>query len=320
MKAIRVHAWGGPEVLRYDDVDDPTPGPGQVVVRVRAVGVNPVETYIRSGAYGTDRPLPFILGTDAAGDVESVGPDVFRWKPGDRVYNAHFLNGAYAERVACGENDVAPLPDGLTYAQGAAVYVPYFTAWRALFQRGGARPGETVLVHGATGGVGVAAVQMARASGLTVIGTGGTEKGRTLARAQGAHHVLDHHAEGYLQQVMDLSGGRGVDVVLEMLANVNLGNDLGILASYGRVVIVGSRGPVEINPRDTMGRNADIRGMRLFDVPPDDLRVVRAAVHAGLENGLYVPQVAEEIPLADAARAHEAILRPGHAGKIVLTA
>jgi len=196
--------------------------------------------------------------------------------------------------------------------------VPYATAYRALFQRARARAGEWVLVHGASGGVGVAAVQLARAAGLHVIGTGGTDEGRRLAREEGAHHVLDHRAPDYLEQAVALTGGRGVDVILEMLANVNLDRDLGVLARRGRVVVIGNRGSIEINPRAAMTRDADILGMSLLNAPPEELSGIHAALVAGLEAGTLRPVVGRELPLAEAARAHAAVLEPGAYGKIVL--
>src|SRR6476646_2707521 len=204
MKAIRVHAFGGPEVLRLEEVSDPVPGPGQVVVRMRAIGVNPVETYIRQGIYGP-KEFPYTPGSDGAGVVESVGTGLRRWKPGDRAYVGGSISGTYAEKALCTEAQVHPLPERVTFAQGAAVHTPYATAYRALHVRGRAAPGEAVLVHGATGGVGVAAVQLARAFGLTVVGTGGTEEGRRMVLEQGAHHVLDHHGPGYLEQGVALT-------------------------------------------------------------------------------------------------------------------
>ena len=238
MKAIRVHKFGGPDLMQLEDVPDLTPGPGQVVVRVRAIGVNPVDTYIRSGLHAVNPPLPYTPGTDAAGVVESIGEAVTRVATGDRVYVAGTISGAYAGQAQCSESQVHPLPSNVTFEQGAAVGIPYVTAYRALFHRGRARAGEVVLVHGATGGVGTAAVQLARAAGMTVIGTGGTEKGRSNVAAQGAHNVLDHHAPDYLDQVLSLTGGNGVNVILEMLANVNLAKDLGILGRLGRVVVI----------------------------------------------------------------------------------
>src|SRR5439155_21703544 len=184
--------------------------------------------------------------------------------------------------------------------------------------RGAARAGETILVHGASGGVGTAAVQLARAAGLTVIGTGGTEPGRKLVAEQGAHHVLDHRSANYLEEAMRLTEGRGVDIVLDMLANVNLDKDLTVLAKRGRVIVVGNRGRIEIDPRTTMARDADIRGMTLFNATEDDLRAIHAAIVAGLENRTLRPVIGKEFPLADAPKAHEAVLEPGAYGKIVL--
>ena len=318
MKAIRVHETGGPEVMKLEEVPDLKPGPGQVVVRVKAAGVNPVDTYIRAGAHAQKPPLPYTPGMDAAGDVEAVGEGVTRVAVGDRVYTSGTLIGAYAEQVLCDESQVNLLPENISYAQGAAVNVPYATAYRALFQRARAVPGETVLVHGASGGVGIAGVQLARAAGMKVIGTGGTEKGRDLVKEQGAHHVLDHRAPDYFDQLKSLTSGRGVDVILEMLANVNLAKDLTALAQAGRVVVIGNRGTIEINPRDAMGRDAAILGMTLFNASEQERASIHAALFAGLENGTLRPVVGQEIPLAEAPRAHVAVMEPGAYGKIVL--
>ena len=318
MKAIRVQEFGGPEVLRLEDVPDPHPGAGQVLVRVRAVGVNPVDTYIRAGAHAVRPQLPYTPGLDAAGTVEAVGEGVTRVSAGDRVYTSGSLSGTYAELALCDESQVHTLPARVSFAEGAGVSTPYATAYRALFQRARAAPGETVLVHGASGGVGTAAVQIARAAGFKVIGTGGTEEGRRLVAEQGAHHVLDHHAPGYLEELSAITGGRGVDVILEMLANVNLNNDLSIIAKGGRVVVIGSRGPVEINPRLAMTSDATVLGMMLFNAAPQEFAGIHAALVAGLEAGTLRPVVGRELPLSDAARAHEEVLKPGAHGKIIL--
>lgn len=318
MKSVRVHEFGDPQVMKLEDVPDPTAGPGQVVVRVRAIGVNPVETYVRAGKYGL-RQFPFTPGTDAAGVVESVGAGVTRFRPGDRVYTAGAVTGTYAELALCEEAQVHALPDKITFEQGAALGVPYATAYYALYNRGRALAGETVFVHGASGGVGTAAVQFARAAGLTVIGTAGTDAGRRLVADQGAHHVLDHHAPDYLQQLMKLTGDRGAELILEMAAHLNLGKVLGVVAKFGRVIVIGSRGPVEINPRDTMGRNADVRGMTLMNATPVELKGIHAAIVAGLENGTLRPIIGKTLKLAEAAKSHELVLAPGSHGKIVLT-
>ena len=317
MKAIRVQEFGPPEVMRLEEVADPTPGEGQVVVRVHAAGVNPVDAYVRAGTYARKPALPYTPGSDAAGVIESVGAGVSA-RVGERVYTSGSVSGVYAEKALCQESDVHSLPQNVSFAQGAGVYVPYATAYRALYQRAHASAADTVLVHGASGGVGVAAVQMAHASGMKVIGTAGTQEGRELVLKEGADIALDHKAANHMDEILARTGGRGVDVVLEMLANVNLGKDLQVVAQGGRVVVIGSRGPVQIDPRDTMTRDAAILGMLLFLTPERDLKAIHSALHAGLENGTLRPVVAKEIPLAEAPRAHNDILQSSAHGKIVL--
>lgn len=318
MKAIRVNNFGPPEVLLLEEVPAPAPGAGQVLVTVKAVGVNPVDTYLRSGLYRPDLKLPYTPGQDAAGIIAAIGPEVRHRAVGQRVYIARSLSGTYAEQVLCKEFQTQPLPQGISFAQGAAIGVPYGAAYRALFQRAGAKAGETVLVHGASGGVGIAALQLARAAGLRVIGTAGSAPGRALVLAQGAHHVLDHRAAGYLDQLPELTCGKGVDVILEMLANVNLDRDLNVLATGGRVVVIGSRGTVEIDPRTAMGREASILGMTLFNASEKELASMHAAFAAGLANGTLRPVVSRELPLAEAAAAHHAVMETNTLGKIVL--
>ena len=318
MKAILVRDFGGPEVLKLQDVPDPRPGPGQVLVEVKAAGVNPVETYIRSGKYARAPNLPYTPGSDAGGTVVAAASDVKAVRKGDRVYTSGSLSGTYAELTLCQSSQVHPLPRQVTFAQGAALGVPYATAYYALFIRAHAAKGETVLVHGASGGVGTAVVQIARSRGLTVIGTAGTPKGRDLVAQMGAHHVLDHHAPDYFEKIMALTHEKGVDVIIEMLANVNLAKDLKALAKGGRVVVVGSRGTVEIDPRDLMMRTGSILGMTLFNATEKELVEIHAALVEGLENGTLKPTVGREIPLTRAAEAHEAVMAPGAQGKIVL--
>lgn len=318
MKAIRVRDFGAPEVMRLEDIQEPEPGPGQVRVKLYAAGVNPVDCYIRAGLYPLKPVLPYTPGMDGSGIVESAGEGVARVKTGDRVYVAGTVTGSYAEKALCEESRVFPLPRNVSFEKGAGLGVPYGAAYRALFHRARAVPGEVVLVHGASGGVGIAAVQLARAAGMHVIGTSGTEKGRHLASEQGAHHVLDHNAPGYMEQILKMTGGNGVDVILEMLANVNLGKDLGILAPNGRVVIIGSRGTVEIDPRDAMRRDAAILGMVLMNASEREIRSIHAALGAGLENSTLNPVVGKEMPLAEAASAHHEIMESHAYGKIVL--
>jgi NADPH2:quinone reductase len=323
MRAIVVREFGGPDVMRVEERPVPKPGPGQVLVRVHAAGVNPVDAYIRSGTYARKPSLPYVPGSDGAGEVESAGPDVAGFKHGDRVYIANDNlspggAGTYAEYALCAPTQLHRLPPGITYGQGAALGVPYATAYRSLFDRAAARPGETILVHGATGGVGIAAVQIAKMHGMRVFATGGSERGIEVVREQGADAVFNHREDAYLQAIMAATGGQGVDVVLEMAAHINLDKDLGLLKRSGRVVVIGNRGRVEIDARQTMARDAAILGMTLFNVSPAELTGIHAAITAGLSCGALHPIVGREMPLGEAARAHEAVLEPGALGKIVL--
>jgi NADPH:quinone reductase len=320
MKAIVVREYGDPEVLKLEDVPRPEPGPGQALVRVRAAGVNPADTYARSGKYANKPPLPYTPGTDGAGTVEAVGAGVGSVAPGDRVYLARSVSGTYAEYALALESQVHRLPDAITFAQGAAVFVPYAAAYRALFQLGRARSGQTVLVHGASGGVGIAALQFAAAAGLEVIGTAGSERGRELALREGARHVAPHGDPGCREEVLRLTGGRGADLIVEMLANENLGADLGMLAKGGRVVVVGSRGEATVNPRDIMSRDAAVLGMLLWNISPSDEAEAHAAIADGLKRGSLRPVVGETLPLERASEAHKNVLEAGAYGKIVLEA
>jgi NADPH2:quinone reductase len=325
MRRILVREFGGPDVLRVDEAPTPKPAANEVLVRVRAAGVNPVETYMRAGTYARKPPLPYVPGADGAGEVEAVGAEVRQFKPGDRVYiagdnvTAPAGAGTYSEYCLCVPTQLHPLPDRVTFSQGAALGIPYVTAWRALFMRAGSRPGETLLVNGATGGVGIAAVQMGRAHGMRVIGTGGTDKGLDLVRTNGADAVVNHRDPGCFDQILKATDGKGADVILEMAAHVNLDKDLSVLARHGRVVVIGSRGRVEIDPRGVMARDAAILGMLSFNISPADLASIHAALVAGLANGTLSPVVGREFPLDEAPRAHEAVLEAGALGKIVLT-
>ena len=238
MKSILVREFGEPEVMRLEEAADPRPGPGEVLIRVKTAGVNPVDVYIRAGKYAVKPGLPYTPGLDAAGVVEKVGEGVACFKPGDRVYTSNTSFGSYAELMVSDQRRVYPLPDNTGFVQGASLGVPYATAYRALFQKAGAKAGESVLVHGATGGVGIAAVQLARAHGMRVIGTGGTEEGRALAMSRAATAMMDN-SDGLALSLSDLSGvsrvgspargrtrDRGFDVV-DSLAVADLARALG---------------------------------------------------------------------------------------------
>jgi NADPH:quinone reductase len=318
MKAIIVHEFGGPEVLKYEEVPTPKPAAGQILVRIHGAGVNPYDTYMRNGTYAVKPQLPYTPGSDGAGVIEAVGAGVTKVKPGDRVYVAKTVTGAYAEYALALESQVHPLPGKASFAQGAGVWVPYGTAYHALVHSAQARASETVLIHGASGGVGIAGVQFARAMGLKIFGTASSQKGLELVTREGAHQVFNHSKPGYLDEIMKATGGRGVDIILEMLANVNLAYDMKLLAANGRIIVIGNRGEITINPRDLMSRRSSVRGFTLWAVTEPEETSIHAAIIAGLENGTLRPVVGKELPLAEAPRAHKEILEPGAAGKIVL--
>lgn len=318
MKSIRVNQFGGPEVLKLEEIPTPKPDTGQVLVRVRAVGVNPYDTYMRAGTYAIKPHLPYTPGSDAAGTIESVGPSVTKMKAGDRVYTSQTLTGAYAEYALALEDQVHRLPEKISFEQGAGVWVPYGTAYHAVHHFAKARAAETALVHGASGGVGTAALQIARAMGLTTFGTAGTDKGLEVVKSQGAHQAFNHAKAGYQEEIMKATSGRGVDVILEMLANVNLAGDLKMLALQGRVVVIGSRGDATITPRDLMSRRASVLAFTLWAAQPAEITEIHAALYAGLENGTLHPLVGKKLPLGEAARAHKEILEPGAVGKMIL--
>jgi NADPH:quinone reductase len=323
MQGIQVSEFGGAEVLRYRTLPVPEPGAGQVRVRMHAIGVNPADTYIRTGTYAFFTPeLPYTPGFDGAGVVDAVGAGVGEVAPGDRVFVGALgtpgCSGTYADLAVVDAAAVHPLPSTLSYGQGAAVGIPCVTAWRALFQKARLQPGETVLIHGASGGVGVPATQLANDAGAVVIGTAGSAEGAEVIRRAGADQVLDHSTAGYLDELSGITGGRGVSVVVEMLADVNLERDLEVLAVGGRVVIVGSRGRLDFTPRLTMLKEATVMGTALWNASQAETASALAAVAAKLRTGAVRPVVGEELSLREAAAAHRRILEPGARGKLIL--
>ncbi|XP_056388664.1 quinone oxidoreductase [Hyla sarda] len=319
MRAIRVSEFGKPEVLKFlTDVPVPSPGENQILIRVHACGINPVDTYIRAGVYALKPSLPYTPGSDTSGVVEKVGKNVTGFKKGDRVFTRSTVTGGYAEYTIASEDTVYPLPEQLNFKQGAAISVPYFTAYRALVQKAHGKPGESVLIHGASGGVGIASCQMARAYGFKVFGTAGSQEGLNLALQNGAHKVFNHREKDYMEKIKEAAGAEGVNVILEMLSNVNLSNDLKLLSSGGRVIIVGCRGSIEINPRDTMAKESSIIGVSLFSSTKEEWREAGAALFGGMESGWLKPLIGPEYPLEKAPQAHEDIIQnSGATGKMV---
>jgi NADPH2:quinone reductase len=318
MKAIVIKEFGAPEVMKLEDVSMPSVAGSQVLVRVKAAGVNPVDAYVRAGQYAKLPELPYTPGKDAAGIVEAVGDAAGKLKVGDRVYTADSVTGTYAEFCLCEEYQAHLLPDNVSFEQGAGVFVPYATSFRALFHKAKGVSGEWVLVHGASGGVGIAAVQWAKNAGLKVIGTASSDEGKRLVKEQGADYVLDHTDANYLDEIKSITNGEGVEIILEMLANVNLQKDFDVLKMFGRVVIIGNRGSLEFNPRAIMGKDAAVYGVALFNAPDAEMQEIHANIYKGLSEGYLAPIVGKTFPLADAATAHHAIIEQKAFGKTIL--
>ncbi len=319
MKAITVREFGEPEVMKLEEIETPQPSGTQILVRIHAAGVNPVDTYLRTGIHAHAPKLPYTPGKDGAGVVEAVGEGVKTFSVGDRVYTANTVTGVYAEYAICEEIDLGRLPENVSFEKGAGIWTPYATSFRALFQKAGAKAGETVLVHGASGGVGIAAIQWAKNAGLTVvIGTASSDEGKCLIEAQGADAVFDHTDEDHFGHIREFTGGRGVNVIIEMLANVNLERDFECLAMFGRITVVGNRGSIQFTPRLAMTKDATIYGMSLFNSPQSQRDEIHTAIFEGLSVGSIDPIVSRTFPLAEAAQSHHDVIENKALGKIVL--
>ena len=318
MLAIQVAQWGAPSVLVTSTAEVPTPGSGEVLVRVMAAGVNPVETYIRAGTYARKPSLPWTPGNDGAGIVEAVGPHTSgALAVGARVWLSGTLSGSYAQFALASASTVHALPAAVSFDQGACLGVAYRTAHRALFVRGRARSGDFVLVHGATGGVGVAAVQLAARHGCVVIGSSSTARGRAAVLANGAAHAIAH---GDVAALLEITGGQGAALIVEMLGDANLGADCAMVAHSGTIAVVGNRGTATINARELMTREASIIGVMLARSSAEEAKATLAALGAGLADGTLRPVVGPVFPLARAAEAHTDVLehRGGASGKVVI--
>lgn len=325
MQAIVISKFGGLEVLEHKtNLEIPKLNSHQVLVEVKAIGINPVDTYIRSGAFGPVQ-FPHILGTDGAGIIAAVGGDVKKYKPGDHIY--FFVpSHAYASHLVANESQIHPLPAKYSFAQGAALGIPYLTALRAFLQLGkkvrkiknkGITP--IVLIHGGSGGVGIASIQIAHVLGYTTFATASTDEGRKLMLEQGADKVFDHSDPTYLQQIKAAAKARdGVDLILEMLGNVNINADLDLVNKFGGVIIIGSRGDGTISPVKLMGKDSYIKGLLVFNMVEKEFEECFEWLDRNLAEGKLNPIVGRELPLKDAAVAHKDILEKKAFGKIVL--
>lgn len=317
MKAIEMTNFGDVDVLNYVTKEISPPSKNQVKVKLYYAGVNPVEAYIRQGGYAFFiPPLPYTPGFDGAGVIEEIGEGVTNYKIGDRVFIAstlgEFFTGTYAQWMITSTDSIRHLGETTSFEEGAALGIPATASYRALFQRGQLKKGERVLIHGASGGVGILALQMAKDAGAYVIGTAGNKENMEKVRANGADLVLNHNEEGYLNKI------DGVDLVIEMLANVNLEKDLEVLNTRGRVIIIGNRGSLDFNPRLTMAKEADIRGIAIWNATQTERAESLDAIEEYLTKGILKPEIGPVYPLEKASQAQHDIIHEVSRGKILL--
>lgn len=322
MQAIQIRNFGTAENLQVAQVVLPEILSTQVQVKVYAAGVNPSDVYTSTGTYAIKPALPYTPGLDGAGVIELVGADVSHVKVGDRVFIASLpsgiTSGTFAEQMVCDAVFVYPLPEHINFEQGAALGIPALTAYRAVVQKAKLTEGQTIFIHGASGAVGLQAIQIAKAIGATVIGTASRGEGKALVKEAGADFVFDHLTEENMNEVLAVTNGKGPDVVLEFLANVNLQTDLQLVAKYGVIVVVGNRGDVTINPRIIMQKECDVRGMVLFNATSEEHQALIKGVAALLESKQLQPVVGYTYPLEHAGIAFDAVMEGKHNGKVVV--
>lgn len=321
MKGILVSEFGSSDVLTYTQLEEVAVGDKEVKISLRSIGINPVETYIRQGTYSLLPELPYTPGKDGAGIIEEVGKEVSNFKIDDRVFvsvNGNNRRGTYAEEIICSTDFIYPLPDNLNFEEGAALGTTGMTAVHALHQKGKIKPGEFVLIHGATGGVGNIAVQLAKLHGAIVIATAGSSNGMAMLKKLDVDFVLNHRDENYLSVIEKITNHHGIDVIIEMLANVNLGKDLEVMALNGRVVIVGNRGEVTINPRLMMSKDVQVMGFISANMTEKERKENSYQLVAALKSGVK-PVIEQSFSLKEADKAQDFVMSERQAlGKIVM--
>ena len=319
MKAMRAHQAGGPEQLRYEDAPDPELGEGQVLIRVGAAGINPADLVRLSGELAPLK-LPYITGTDVSGEVEAVSPGVTTVKVGDRVFG-RAIGAAYAEKTCLMASEAIPLPDNLSFEEGAAIPIPFYTAYFAFYHKAMLKAGETVLISAGGGGVGAAAIQLAKAAGARVITTVGSQEKADRARQLGADVAINYKQQDFAPEVRTLTDGKGVDIIIENVASDNLAADCSCIATSGRIVLIGTG--TGKAPNATFGvlpallKDITFYGMSLLSadaVIPD----MAAAMSPDFAAGKLKPIVSKSYPLQEAAQALHDLLAGKVFSKLVL--
>ncbi len=324
MKAITVTQPGGPDALVLADVDTPAPAPGEVLVRVAAAGVNRADTLQRQGHYPPPPGASDVIGLEVSGTVETLGEGVEGWSVGDEVC-ALLAGGGYAEYVAVPEGQLLPVPEGVSLADAAALPEVACTVWSNVFMTADLEPGEVLLVHGGSSGIGTMATQLAVANGARVAVTAGSPEKLEACRGLGADILVDYHEDDFVEKVRAATDGHGADVVLDIIGAKYLGRNLEVLATGGRLVIIGMQGgrKAELDIATLMGKRAAVIGTTLRARPAAEKAAIVADVAEHVwplvEDGTVRPVIHSRHPLADAASAHREIEASGHVGKILLT-
>ena len=322
MKAVVCEAFGGPEVLALREVPDPPPpGPGEVQVRIRARGVQYVDVLMLAGKYQFRPEPPFIPGSEGAGEVVAVGPDVTRFRPGDPVMSRQRL-GAFAELGNAAAEHCDPVPAGLSLDEAAVFRGAYTTAYHALLQRGRLTAGDRVLIHGAAGGIGLPAIQIAKLFGAAVIATASTDEKRAVCLAEGADYAIPYH-DGFRDKVMELTGGRGVDIIYDPVNGPTFEESLRCLAWSGRILILGFLGgaPALARTNYLLIKGIEAIGVRIGGLNENHPEIAAANTRALLDlaaQGKLKPRIWRRYPLARAAEGVQALIDRSVIGKAVL--
>ena len=323
MRAVTITEPGGPEVLQWEEVPDPVPGPGEVLIDVAAAGVNRADLLQRQGLYPPPPGAPPYPGMEVSGRIESVGADVTGWQPGDEVC-ALMAGGGYAEKVAVPAGQVLPVPAGLTVVDAAALPETTCTVYSNLVLVGELRAGTTMLVHGGASGIGTTAIQLGKALGARVICTAGSPAKLERCRELGADVAISYRDEDFVEVVKDVTGGHGADVILDIMGASYLARNLAALATEGRLVIIGRQGGnrAELDLGLLQSKRASIHATTLRNQPVAE----KSATVAGVIDqvwplvsaGTVIPIIHELVPMAEAGQAHRLLEEGDHTGKVLL--
>ncbi len=324
MKAIAITKPGGPEVLELHEIARPEPGHGEILIRVEAAGVNRPDTIQRMGFYAPPPGAPETPGLEVAGEVVATGPGVTLWKAGERVC-ALLGGGGYAEYATVHETHALPVPKGFSLIEAAALPETFFTVWTNVFERGALKAGETFLVHGGTSGIGTTAIQLARIFGARVFTTAGSADKCAACLQLGAEAAINYREQDFVAEVKKLTGGRGVDVILDMVGGDYIARNIQSAAQDGRIVSIAflNGSVAEINFMPVMLKRLTLTGSTLRPRSIEEkaalARALREKVWPLLDAGRVRPRIDATFPLAEAAKAHELMEKSSHIGKIMLT-